>query len=108
MLTTLSNIISELQDEISADRGFLNSDELACLPIPQFLSAQGKPHHVCIHVEPGIGQWKNFKILQTDIPVSQVNILDDAGTVCGAVTNLWKRAVPKVKAPTSLNSKNYV
>ena len=42
-----------------------------------------------------IGRWKNFTILQTVIPVSQVDLLDDVVTVCGALTNLFKSVVPK-------------
>lgn len=50
---------------------------------------------VRIHVERVIGRWKNFKILQTVIPVSQVNMLDGVVTVCGALTNLCKSVVSK-------------
>ncbi|XP_049421768.1 uncharacterized protein LOC125882116 [Epinephelus fuscoguttatus] len=100
----------EPKDEVLADRGFLIRDELAAygatLRIPHFtkgkkqLSAQEvdtsrQLSRVRIHVERVIGQWKNFKILQTVIPVSQVNILDDVVTVCGALTNLCKSVVPK-------------
>ncbi|KAK0153149.1 hypothetical protein N1851_005166 [Merluccius polli] len=73
------------------------ADELAAygatLRIPHFtkgkkqLSAQEvdtarQLSRVRIHVERVIGWWKKFKILQTVIPVSQVNILDDV-IVCG-------------------------
>ncbi|KAG5268330.1 hypothetical protein AALO_G00211380 [Alosa alosa] len=100
----------EPRDEVLADRGFLIRDELAAygatLRIPHFtkgkkqLSAQEvdtarQLSRVRIHVERVIGRWKNFKILQTVIPVSQVNILDDVVIVCGALTNLCKSVVPK-------------
>lgn len=100
----------EPRDEVLADRGFLIRDELAAygatLRIPHFtkgkkqLSAQEvdtsrQLSRVRIHVERVIGRWKNFKILQTVIPVSQVNILDDVVIVCGALTNLCKSVVLK-------------
>ncbi|XP_051955002.1 uncharacterized protein LOC127624285 [Xyrauchen texanus] len=100
----------EPRDEVLADRGFLIRDELAAygatLRIPHFtkgkkqLSAQEvdtsrQLSRVRIHVERVIGRWKNFKILQTVIPVSQVNMLDDVVTVCGALTNLCKSVVSK-------------
>ncbi|KAK0136969.1 hypothetical protein N1851_026835 [Merluccius polli] len=99
----------EPRDEVLADRGFLTRDELAAygatLRIPHFtkgkkqLSAQEvdtarQRSRVRIHVERVIGWWKKLKILQTVIPVSQVNILDDV-IVCGALTNLCKSVVPK-------------
>lgn len=100
----------EPMDEVLADRGFLIRDELAAcgaiLRIPHF--TKGKKQlsalevdtsrqlsRVRIHVERVIGRWKNFKILQTVIPVSQVDMLDDVVIVCGALTNLCKSVVPK-------------
>ncbi|XP_029943145.1 uncharacterized protein LOC115385308 isoform X2 [Salarias fasciatus] len=111
-ITTESGFLKLLEprDEVLADRGFLIRDELAAygatLRIPHFtkgkkqLSAQEvdtsrQLSRVRIHVERVIGRWKNFKILQTVIPVSQVNILDDVVIVCGALTNLCKSVVPK-------------
>lgn len=100
----------EPMDEVLADRGFLISDELAAygatLRIPSFtkgkkqLSAQDvdtsrQLSRVRIHVERVIGGWKNFKILQTVIPLSQVDLLDDVVTVCAALTNLCRSVVPK-------------
>uniref|UniRef100_A0A1A8FMA8 Cyclin-dependent kinase 2 associated protein 2 n=1 Tax=Nothobranchius korthausae TaxID=1143690 RepID=A0A1A8FMA8_9TELE len=100
----------EHNDEILADRGFQIRDELAAcgatLRIPHFtkgkkqLSAQEvdssrQLSRVRIHVERVIGRWKNCKILQTVIPVSQLNILDDIVIVCAALTNLCKSVVPK-------------
>ncbi|XP_065153661.1 uncharacterized protein [Paramisgurnus dabryanus] len=100
----------EPMDEVLADRGFLIRDELAAigatLRIPHF--TKGKKQlsagevdtsrqlsRVRIHVERVIGRWKNFKILQTVIPVSQVDMLDDVVIVCAALTNLCKSVVPK-------------
>ncbi|KAK0136510.1 hypothetical protein N1851_027369 [Merluccius polli] len=97
-------------ESVLADRGFLIRDELAAygatLHIPHFtkgkkqLSAQEvdtarQLSRVRIHVERVIGWWKKCTILQTVIPVSQVNILDDVVIVCGALTNLCKSVVPK-------------
>ncbi|XP_058497496.1 uncharacterized protein LOC131467541 isoform X2 [Solea solea] len=100
----------EPMDEVLADRGFLVRDELvaygATLRIPHFtkgkkqLSAQEVDTSrqlacVRIHIERVIGRWKSFKILQTVIPVSQVDMLDEVVTVCAALTNLGKSVVPK-------------
>lgn len=95
-----------------ADRGFLISDELAAygatLRIPSFtkekkkkqLSAQDvvtsrQLSRVRIHVERVIGRWKNLNILQTVIPLSKVDLLDDVVTVCAALTNFCRSVVPK-------------
>ncbi|XP_034022007.1 uncharacterized protein LOC117506603 isoform X1 [Thalassophryne amazonica] len=95
----------EPKDDVLAERGFLIRDELAAheasLHIPHF--TKGKKQlsanevdtsrqlsRVWIHVERVIGRWKNFKILQTVIPLSQVHMLDDIVVVCGALINLIK------------------
>ncbi|XP_056451867.1 uncharacterized protein LOC130386972 [Gadus chalcogrammus] len=100
----------EHNDEILADRGFTIRDELATrgatLRIPHFtkgkkqLSAQEvdisrRLSNVRIHIERIIGRWKNFKILTTIIPLTQVDLLDDIVIVCGALTNLCKCIVPR-------------
>ncbi|XP_056098360.1 uncharacterized protein LOC130099653 [Rhinichthys klamathensis goyatoka] len=100
----------EHNDEILADRGFTIRDELATrgatLKIPHFtkgrkqLSAQEvdtsrRLSNVRIHIERVIGRWKNFKILTTVIPLTQVDLLDDMVIVCGALTNLCKCIVPR-------------
>ena len=51
--------------------------------------------NVRIHIERIIGRWKNFKILTTIIPLTQVDLLDDIVIVCGALTNLCKCIVPR-------------
>lgn len=97
-------------DCILADRGFLIEDELnekgAILKIPRFtkgksqLSAQEVDEsrqlaHVRIHVERVIGRLKDYRILQTVIPISQVDLIDDIMTViCGAI-NLNKSVVSR-------------
>ena len=90
-------------DCILADRGFLIQKEMnekgAFLKIPKFtrgkrqLSAKEVDEsrqlaNVIIHVERVIGRLKDYRILQTIIQISLVNLLDDVMTfVCGT-TNL--------------------
>lgn len=97
-------------DCVLADRGFLIEEELnergAILKIPRFtkgksqLSAQEVDEsrqlaHVRIHVERVIGWLKDYRILQTIIPISQVDLIDDVMTVvCGAI-NLNKSVVSR-------------
>lgn len=100
----------EPRDEILADRGFLIRDELAMrgatLRIPHFtkgkrqlpayeVDTSRQLSRARIHIERVIGRWKNFKILQSVVPVSQVGLLDDIVVVCGALTNLCKSVVPR-------------
>uniref|UniRef100_A0A8C4HYR8 DDE Tnp4 domain-containing protein n=1 Tax=Dicentrarchus labrax TaxID=13489 RepID=A0A8C4HYR8_DICLA len=81
----------EPMDEVLADRGFLIRDELAAIEV----DTSRQLSRVRIHVERVIGRRTNFKILQTVIPVSQVDMLDDVVIVCAALTNLCKSVVPK-------------
>ncbi|CAJ1083771.1 uncharacterized protein LOC115385308 isoform X2 [Xyrichtys novacula] len=95
----------ESNDEILADRGVLSAEELAARgatlrePALAFtkskkqLSAQAIDTSrqlacVRIHIEQVMRRLKNFRILQTRIPVSQVDFLDDVVVVCAALTNL--------------------
>ena len=111
-ITVESGFLNLLQqgDEILADRGFLVRDELAAhgatLKMPYFtkgkkqMSAQEvdssrQLSRVRIHVERVIGRWKNFKILQSIIPISQADLLDDIVIVCGGLTNLCTSVVTK-------------
>ena len=95
-------------DCIVADRGFLIEDELnsrgAILKIPRFtkgknqLSAKGVDEsrqlaHVRIHVERVIGRLKDFRILQTVVPITQVKLLDQIMTIICGVINLNKSVV---------------
>ena len=79
-------------DCILADRGFLIEQELnekgAYLKIPHFTKGKdqlsGKEVHesrqlsnVRIHVDHVIGQLKKFRILQSTVPISQVDLLDN-------------------------------
>ena len=93
-----------------ADRGFQIQDELATvgatLRIPSFtpgkrqLSARDvatsrQLSNVRIHVELFIGRMKKFQILQSTIPVSQVDLLDNVMIVCSALTNMNRSVVNK-------------
>lgn len=95
-------------DRILADRGFLINKELAVkgafLSIPSFtkgkkqLSAQEvgvsrQIANVRIHVERVIGRLKKFKILNSIIPISQVNLLNHVMTIICGVVNLNKSVV---------------
>ena len=102
-ITIESGFLNQLRigDCILADRGFLIQEELsvrgAVLKVPKF--TRGKKQlsqkdidesrqlaHVRIHVERVIGRIKDFRLLQTVIPISQVDLLDDMLVViCGAV-----------------------
>ena len=92
-------------DCILADRGFLIKDELAekgaNLYIPAFLKGkqQFSPQevgtsrqlsNVRIHVERIIGRVKQFRILQTTVPIRQIDLLDDIMVVISALVNLNK------------------
>nr|XP_055051016.1 uncharacterized protein LOC129436797 [Misgurnus anguillicaudatus] len=102
----------EPKDEILADRGFLIREDLAAygatLRIPHFTKGKNqisghevdtprKLSNVRIHVEKVIGRWKKFGILTSVIPFTQVDMLDDMVTVCGALTNLCQSVVLKRK-----------
>ncbi|XP_056465381.1 uncharacterized protein LOC130404589 isoform X1 [Gadus chalcogrammus] len=105
VITLDSGFLGKLEhgDEILADRGFLVREDLASvgatLRIPSFTMGKSQLpgscvdtsrqlSRVCIHVERVIGQLKTFKILNTVIPISQVDMLDDILTICAGLTNL--------------------
>lgn len=111
-ITLNSGLLSKLQkgDQVLADRGFNLREEFAAkgatLYIPCF--TKGKKQlsacevdtsrqlsHCRIHVERVIGRIKQFKILQTVIPISQVKLLNDIIIVCSALVNLNKSVVPQ-------------
>ena len=90
-------------DCVLADRGFLIEEELATrgavLRIPAFtrgkkqLSAKDVDRsrqiaHVRIHVERVIGQLKKFRILNSVIPISQVDLTDNIMIVISGIVNL--------------------
>ena len=90
-------------DCVLADRGFLIEEELATrgavLRIPAFtrgkkqLSAKDVDRsrqiaHVRIHVERVIGQLKKIRILNSVIPISQVDLADNIMIVISGIVNL--------------------
>ncbi|XP_061587587.1 uncharacterized protein LOC133452352 [Cololabis saira] len=99
------------QEALSTGSSFDSVNEIkvaahgATLRIPAFtkgkrqLSAQEvdtsrQLSRVRIHGERVIGRWKNFRILQTRIPLSQAD-LQMIVIVCASLTNLSKSVVPK-------------
>ena len=93
-LTTESGFFDLLTfgDSILADRGFLIAEEVAkrgaVFAIPSFtwgksqmpakdVDESRKIAHICIHVDRVIGPLKTFTILNSTIPISQVDLLND-------------------------------
>lgn len=112
LITLDSSFLRKLDygDEVLADRGFLVREELATvgatLRIPSFTKGKSQLPGSCvdtsrqlsrvrIHVERVIGQLKMFHILNTVIPISQVDMLDHIVTICAGLTNLRKSVVPQ-------------
>ena len=98
------------RDSILAHRGFLNAEEVATrgavLAIPSFTRGKSqmpakdvdesrKIAQVRIYVERVIGRLKTFKILNSTIPISQVDLLNDVMIVVSALVNLNKSVVSK-------------
>ena len=90
-------------DCVLADRGFLIEEELAnrgaVLRIPAFTRGKAKMSakdvdmsrqiaHVRIHVKRVIGQLKKIRILNSVIPLSQVDLADDTMIVISGIVNL--------------------
>ena len=113
-LTVHSGFLNKLShgDLVLADRGFDIADDLALvgasLAIPPF--TRGKPQlsqrevetsralsRVRIHVERAIGRMKNFKILQSTLPIKLIKrpreadytTIDKILVVCAALCNLY-------------------
>ena len=91
------------EDSVLADRGFSIEEELATqgavLRIPAFTRRKARMSakdvdmsrqivHVRIHVEPAIGQLKKFRILNSVIPNSQVNLTDDIMVIISGILDL--------------------
>ncbi|XP_056131358.1 uncharacterized protein LOC130108456 isoform X2 [Lampris incognitus] len=110
LITLDSGFLGKLEygDEILADRGFLVREELArvgaTLRIPGFTKGKSQLSGSCVdtsrqlsrvrvHVERVIGQLKTFQILNTVIPISQVDMLDYIVTICAGLTNLRRTVV---------------
>ena len=97
-------------DSILADRGFLIAEEVATrgavLAILSFTRGKSqmpvkdvdesrKIDHVHIYVERVIGRIKTFKILNSPIPISQIDLLNDVIIVVSVLVNLNKSVVSK-------------
>ncbi len=109
LVTLDSGFLGKLEygDEILADGGFLVREELASvggtLRIPSFTEGKSQLPGSCvdtsrqlsrvrIHVERVLGQLKTFQMLNTVIPISQVDMLDDIVIICARLIHL-RRAV---------------
>ena len=96
-------------DCILADRGFNIKEELsalgATLKIPSF--TKGKKQQsggevdtsrqlssVQIHVERVLGRIKKFRLLQTTLPLTQVDLLDDIMVIVCGLVNINNSVVP--------------
>ena len=90
-------------DVILADRGFKINEELAVkgavLKIPYFTKGKSQLtglevdmsrqlSNVRIHVERVIGRIKKFRILQSIIPIIQIDLIDDVMISICAIVNL--------------------
>ena len=104
-LTIRSKFFDKLQhdDTVLADRGFTIEEEWAAygatLKIPHFtgekvhmsakeIEKSRKISIVRIHVERVIGRMKDFRIMQSIIPITEVSLLDNVIIVIAALVNL--------------------
>ena len=109
-LTLKSGIFQLLEtgDQVLADRGFTIKNELAALGViletPSFtrgksqLSASEvdndrKTSNVRIHIERVIGRFRDFNILNTKIPISQVDLLDEVMISIAGLVNLSPKII---------------
>ena len=111
-ITLKSGFLDKLThgDCVLADRGFLVEEELATrgavLRIPAF--TRGKKQmtakdidisrqiaHARFHVERVIGRLKKFKILNTTIPIAQVDLTDNIMVTIAGIINLNASVVNK-------------
>ena len=97
-------------DVVLADRGFNVKEDMAIKSCRLLVSAYTKGKiqlskedvdksrrlsRIRIHVERVIGRLKSFNVLQTNIPITQVDILDEIVTICAGLTNLNASVVPQ-------------
>ena len=103
-ITLRSRFLDYLQhgDCILADRGFAIAEELgscgATLKIPHFtkgktqmsgkeVDASRKISNVRIHIERVIGRLRKFRIIQSNIPMTQVKLLNDVMIIIAGLVN---------------------
>ena len=111
-ITLKSRFLDYLQhgDCILADRGFTIAAELAScgatLKIPHLTKGKAQMSgkeadtsrrisNVCIHVERVIGRLRKFRILQSNIPLTQVKLLDDVMIIIAGLVHLNNSVVSK-------------
>ena len=111
-ITLKSRFLDYLQhgDCILADRGFTIAEELAScgatLKIPHFtkgkiqmsgkeVDASRKISNVRIHVERVIGRLRKFRILQSNVPMTQFKLLNDVMIIIAGLVNLNNSVVSK-------------
>ena len=111
-ITLKSRFLDYLQhgDCILADRGFTIGEELAScgatLKIPHLakekiqmsgkeVDASRKISNVRIHVERVIGRLRKFRILQSNVPMTQFKLLNDVMIIIAGLVNLNNSVVSK-------------
>ena len=111
-ITLKSRFLDYLQhgDCILADRGFTIAEELAScgatLKIPHLakekiqmsgkeVDASRKISNVRIHVERVIGRLRKFRILQSNVPMTQFKLFNDVMIIIAGLVNLNNSAVSK-------------
>ncbi|XP_037627586.1 uncharacterized protein LOC119489349 [Sebastes umbrosus] len=108
MMASESGFLGKLEhgDVVLADRRFLLREELASvgatLKIPRLTKEKShrrgdscRPARVRVRVERVIGRFKTFQILNTVIPLSQIDLLDDIVTLCAGLTHI-KACIPVI------------
>ena len=110
-ITMESGFLRKLEygDCVLADRGFTVAEAIAThgahLKMPEFLRGKSQLSakdvalsrqiaHVRIHVERVIGRLRKFRILQSIIPITQVDILDEMVVIMASIVNVNNSVVP--------------
>lgn len=111
-ITMKSGFMEKLEtgNVILADRGFQLSEEFATrgaiLKVPSFTKGKSQMPaadvdrsqqiaNVRIHIERVIGRMRKFEILNTRIPITQVDLLDCVVVVVAGLVNFNKSVVPR-------------
>jgi len=109
-ITLKSGFLNHIEngDQVLADRGFTVAEEIACkggvLVIPFFTKGKNQLSsrevdtsrsiaNVRIHIERVIGRMRKFNVINTTIPILQVDLLDDIITCIGGLVNLSSKIV---------------
>lgn len=109
IMASESGFLGKLErgDVVLTDRRFLVREELASvgatLKIPRLTKEKSHLPGSCscrlsrarIRMERVISRFKTFQILNTVIPISQVDLLDDIVTLCAGLTNI-KSGIPVI------------